>query len=69
MGTKWDIRAEAVEGLSINPSTGESGAEAGTRIRYRKQGSRGRFRSFVVVGDLAGTLPEIVDKYEEQRKR
>lgn len=61
---KWDIRAEQVEGTSINPVTGETSEAEVTRIRYRKQGSRGRFKSFVVFGELKGTLPEIVDAYE-----
>lgn len=73
MGTEWDIRTEAVEdGLTFDTKGGPTGTANGTRIRFRRAGSRGRFESFVVVGktaaDLAGHLEEVVREYVAKKR-
>src|SRR5688500_5308084 len=46
---KWEIRAEPTESIPIR--AGEK-PEPGVRVAYRRLGSRGKFKTFVLVGDL-----------------
>lgn len=47
--TKWEIRCEPTESVPVKP--GETSV-TGLRVRYRKLGTRGRFKSFVLIGPL-----------------
>ena len=66
---KWDIRTEVWEGFSFD-SKGKEYEIIGTKIRYRKAGSRGRFESFILTNALHNrlSLSELVDRYEESKK-
>lgn len=70
---KWEIKTEpAGEPSFVYGGTnvmGESLDQVGdtTRIKFRKIGSRGRFESFVVVGDMVSDLQQLVDRYLEKK--
>jgi DNA integrity scanning protein DisA with diadenylate cyclase activity len=65
---QWEIRTEPFSGLSVNPDTGHSEKESGTRVRYRRRGSRGRFEVFVLVGHSTANMQEVVSLYEKRRQ-
>lgn len=60
---KWEIRTEHTESV---PMKRNEKPESGMRIRYRKLSSRGRFKTFVLVGKLPDgrSLDDVIDAYE-----
>lgn len=68
---KYDIRISKYRGLMLDEKAGTLKSVTGTKFRYRKHGSRGRFQSFVVVGSVPDdiTPEEIVAKYAEDRSQ
>lgn len=66
--SQWDIKAEHYSGMGFDPKTLKMTPQTGTQIKYRKKGKKGRYKSFIVVGDLCGTLPKIVEAYEKSMK-
>lgn len=65
---KWDVKTESFEGFSFNARTGKSKAATGTRVRYRRVGSRGRFKTFVVEGAMPKNVQLLVSKYEDRNR-
>lgn len=67
MKPKWEIRTErdvGFFGINLKPGKETHAGEPCMRVKYRKHGSRGRFRSFVIVGAIPTSIPELVDAYE-----
>jgi len=65
----WDIRLDAIFG-SLMLSGGKWSHTSGTRIKYRKIGSKGRFDSFVVINGLKGMNPQsYVTTYVKQKNK
>lgn len=59
----WEIRAEPAESVPVRKNEKPI---SGIKIRYRRLGSRGRFKSFVFVGDLppGKSIFDVVTAYE-----
>lgn len=62
---KWEISTEAVDGPAFDLRTGKSVDGRGTRVKYRRAGSRNRWLSFVVVGEVPQDLQAVVTAYVE----
>lgn len=69
--TKWDIRTEdAASVISISMSSGKEAEHSNSlHVKYHKQGSRGRFQSFVLIGGVPAksTIEDVVEAYEKKR--
>jgi hypothetical protein len=61
---KWDIRTEIAEVFMTFAHNALAPAGPGLRVKYRKFGSRGRFKSFVLVDKVPADLQAVVDAYE-----
>lgn len=63
--TKWEIKCDPTESIPVR--RGEESV-AGLRVRYRPAGSRGRFKSFVLVGPLphGRTVADVVNEVERK---
>lgn len=58
--TRWDYRLEPADGVNLRTGA----AIEGTRVKFRKAGSRGRFDAFVVMDPwpTCGTVA-LIDRY------
>jgi hypothetical protein len=66
----YEIRTEALDApLGLDLKTGKASTlEKATRVRYRPEGKRGRFETFVLCGDFKPRdLPKIVARHAEMR--
>lgn len=65
---KWDIRTELDSSHMLDVSTGEvSDPQPIIRVSYRPAGQRGRFCTFVIVGEMPDDLPAVVSQYNAER--
>ena len=65
---KWDIRTELAEVVMTFSTNKIAPAGPGLRVLYRKFGSKGRFKSFVIVDKVPVDLQAVVDAYEAKAK-
>lgn len=66
---KWDIRLEHDSGFGIDTKTGKvnKNEQQFIRVKYRRNGSKGRFTTFVVCGSMPGDVQGVVDTFEKKR--
>lgn len=61
---KWDVHVDPPEEMNaLNQTTGKWVKKMGSRVRYRKFGSRGRFESFVCIGIVPADHQALVDAH------
>jgi len=65
---KWDIRTELAEVYMSFGHDRLAPAGPGLRVKYRKFGSKGRFKSFVIVDKVPVDLQAVVNAYEAKAK-